>query len=120
MRRKSFFLTLKIGLVALPVAGIRKALPFFRDELPVVTIGAQSQFQHTERIGVSHLAVWVRSSKRAVVLAAGADDKFADAALGVGSAIGSLKCETLVIAVLAPQHDLLIVSLEPLPKGLPC
>src|SRR5260221_9808971 len=120
MRRKSFFLTLKIGLVALPVAGIRKALPFFRDELPVVTIGAQSQFQHTERIGVSHLAVWVRSSKRAVVLSAGADDKFADAALGVGSAIGSLRCETLVIVVVAAQDDVGIGFIERLPKGLHC
>jgi hypothetical protein len=40
-----------------------------------------------------------------MVLAASANDKFANAALGVGDAIGSLRCEALVIVVVAVEDD---------------
>src|SRR4029077_7442902 len=99
-------------------AGIGEALPCFRDELPVVGAGLKSKFQDAEGGGIAHFAVGLWFAEGTMVFAAGADDEFADAAWRIGNAIGSLRCEALVIMVMAADDYVGIGFIESLPESL--
>ena len=50
-------LQIAVRSVAFAATGIRECLPFFGDELPVVVLGVQSEFQHAKCVGLMRFAV---------------------------------------------------------------
>src|SRR5262249_1183595 len=69
-------------------------------------------------ICVANFAVWAGRAKWAVILAAGSSNKLTYAALGVGSGIGRLRSEALVIVVVAADYNIGVGIVERLPEWL--
>src|SRR5215471_7993406 len=101
-----------------PAAGVGKGLPFLRNELPVVAVGLQGEFENSEGRSVANLAVWFWFLEGAVIFSASADDEFANAALGVWSSIGRLGSEPFVVVIVAVDDNVGIGVVERLPQGL--
>ena len=112
------FVTLENGLVAVSAAGIHKALPFFGNELPVVGVGLEREFENAERGSITQFTVGLGFAEGAMILAAGANNKFADATLGVSRAIRSLRSEALVVVIVAAENYVGVGFIEGLPEGL--
>src|SRR5258708_15044277 len=70
--------------VAGAAAGIGEALPLFGNKLPVVGTRLEGELQYAKGRGIAQFAVGLRRAERAGSLAAGANDEFANAALGIG------------------------------------
>src|SRR5229473_2434009 len=105
-------------LVAFAAAGIGEGLPCFRNELPVVAAGLEGELQDSEGSGITQFAVGLWFDEGAVILAAGANDEFANAARGIGGAIGRLRGEALVIVVVAGDHNIGVGFVERLEERL--
>ena len=90
--------------VARTAAGIGEALPCFGNELPVEGVGPQGELQDAKGCRIAQLAVGLRKAERAVILATGANDEFANAALGVCGAVWSLRSEALIIMIVAADN----------------
>src|ERR1700737_145852 len=86
--------------VARAAARIGKALPCFGNELPVISVGLERELQDAEGSRIAQFAVGLWRAERAVILAAGADNEFANATRGIGRAIRSLRGEALVIVIM--------------------
>src|SRR5260370_971714 len=104
--------------VARAAAGIGEALPCFGNELPVISVGLERELQDAEGGGIAQFAIGLWRGERAVILAAGAHDEFADAARGIGRAIGRLRGEALVIVIMAGDHDIGVGFVERLEERL--
>src|SRR5260370_33503943 len=104
--------------VARADAGIGEALPCFGNELPVISVGLERELQDAEGGGIAQFAVGLWRAERTVILAAGANDEFADAARGIGRAIGRLRGKTLVIVIVAGDHDIRVGFVERLEERL--
>lgn len=87
--------------MACAAARIGEALPCLGYELPVVAVELESELENAEGGGVAQLAVGLRGEERAMILATRADDKFANAARRIGSAVRCLRAETFVVVVVA-------------------
>src|SRR5258708_40061541 len=101
---------------AAPVIG--EAVPGFGNELPVVGVGLERELQDAEGSRIAQFAVGLWRAERTVILAAGANDEFADAARGIGRAIGRLRGKTLVIVIVAGDHDIRVGFVERLEERL--
>src|SRR6267378_1804283 len=106
------------ALVAFAAAGIGETLPGFGNELPVISVGLERELQDAEGSRIAQFAVGLWRAERAVILAAGANDEFANAAHGIGSATRRLRGEALVIVVVAADNHVGVGFIECLPKGL--
>src|SRR6266851_5507312 len=106
------------ALVAFAATGIGEALPGFGNELPVVGVGLERELQDAEGSRIARFAIRFWRAEGAVILAAGANDEFADAARGVGRAVGFLRGKTLVIVVVAGDHDIRVGFVERLEERL--
>src|SRR5260370_13893145 len=104
--------------VARAAAGMGEALPCFGNELPVISVGLERELQDAEGGGIAQFAIGLWRAERAVILAAGAHDEFADAARGIGRAIGRLRGEALVIVIMAGDHDIGVGFVESLEERL--
>src|SRR5712692_3091470 len=87
--------------VTIAAAGIGKALPRLRDELPLITVGLERKLQNAKSCRVAQFAIGFRLAEGTKILAAGAGDEFANAALGIGIAFRVLGSETLIVMVVA-------------------
>lgn len=58
----------ELSLLSVACSGseVREGLACFRHELPIVACGMQSQFENSERIGLSHFTVGLRSCETSV------------------------------------------------------
>src|SRR5216683_1985953 len=106
------------ALVAFAATGIGEALPGFGNELPVISVGLERELQDAEGRGIAQFAVGLWRAERTVILAAGANDEFADAARGIGRAIGRLRGKTLVFVIVAGDHDIRVGFVERLEERL--
>src|SRR5258708_9475921 len=104
--------------VARAAAGIGETLPCFGNELPVISVGLERELQDAEGSRIAQFAVGLWRAERAVILAAGANDKFADAARRIGRAIGRLRGEAFVIVIMAGDHDIGVGFVESLEERL--
>src|SRR5258708_8479437 len=104
--------------VARAAAGIGETLPCFGNELPVISIGLERELQDAEGSRIAQFAIGLWRAERAVILAACANNEFADAARGVGRAIGRLRGKTLVIVIVAGDHDIGVGLIERLEERL--
>src|SRR6266851_6378998 len=104
--------------VAGAAAGIGEALPLFGNKLPVVGTRLEGELQYAKGRRIAQFAVGLWRAERAVILAAGANDEFANAAHGIGSATRRLRGEALVIVVVAADNHVGVGFIECLPKGL--
>ena len=104
--------------VARAAAGIGEALPCFGNELPVISVGLERELQDAEGRGIAQFAIGLWRAEGAVILAAGANDEFADAARGIGRAIGRLRGKTLVIVIMAGDYDIGVGFVERLEERL--
>ena len=77
-----------LNLVTGATAGIREAFPRFGNELPVVGAGLERELQDAKGCRIAQFADGLRGAERAVILATGADDEFANAARGIGEPSG--------------------------------
>ena len=89
--------------------GIGEGFAGFGNELPIVAIRPQGQFEDTESVGVAQFAVRDDCSEGPLVLAASANDKFPNTARGIGNAVRALRSEALVVVIM-PVHDEISVS----------
>src|SRR2546427_11646441 len=105
--------------VARAGARIGEALPRFGNELPVIDFGLEGELQDTEGCRIAQFAVGLRGAERAVILAARANDEFANATLGVGGAARSLRSEALVIMIVATYTHARVGFVESRPTALP-
>src|SRR5260370_3330453 len=106
------------ALVAFAATGIGEALPGFGNELPVVGVGLERELQDAKSCRIAQFAVGLWRAERTVILAAGANDKFANAARGICRAIGRLRGKTLVIVIMAGDHDIGVGFVERLEERL--
>src|SRR6266851_10317071 len=106
------------ALVAFAATGIGEALPGFGNELPVVGVGFERELQDAKSCRIAQFAVGLWRAEGAVILAAGAHNEFADAARGIGRAIGRLRGEALVIVIVAGDHDIGVGFVECLEERL--
>lgn len=90
-------------------AGVGEGFAGFGNELPIVTVGTQGQFEDTESVGVAQFAGCDDCSKGPLVLAAGANDKFPNTAWGIANTFGVLWSEAFVV-VIVPVHNDIRVS----------
>ncbi len=97
-------------------ARIGEGLPCFGNELPIVPVGLQRKFEDAKRGKVANFAVGFRRAERTVALSAGANDKFTDAAFGIGSTVRRLRSEALVVVIVAVDDDVGIRSVEGIPE----
>ena len=104
--------------MAVACAGIRKALPCFRNEFPIVRHGLECELEDAESAGVANFTVWFWRGEVAMILASSADDKFADSMGGIRGAIGILWPKALVIVVVTVHDDIGIRFVERLPERL--
>src|SRR5260370_6609645 len=104
--------------VARADAGVGEDLPCFGNELPVISVGLERELQDAEGGGIAQFAIGLWRAERAVILAAGTHDEFADAARGIGRAIGRLRGEALVIVIMAGAHDIRVGFVERLEERL--
>lgn len=94
-------------------------MPFLpRDEFPTVVAWPQSKLQNAEGSCVAQFAVRMSRAEGAMIFAAGADDKFANATGEVGFAIRSLRGEALVIMIVAVNDDIGVCVVKGLPERL--
>src|SRR5579864_1042237 len=108
-----------IALVTGAAAGVGKGLPFLGNELPVVALGLQREFENSEGRGVANFTVGFRRlGKWPVIFSAGADDEFANAALRVRGGIGCLRREALVVVIVAANDHVGIGIVKRLPQRL--
>src|SRR5258708_32409430 len=98
-------------------AGIGEALPLFGNKLPVVGTRLEGELQYAKGRGIAQFAVGLRRAERAVILAAGANDEFANAALGIGGAIRRLRGEAVGIMVVGPHPGSVAGFLRSVGKG---
>src|SRR5438132_2217884 len=101
--------------VAHAAAGIGESLPCFGNELPVVRAGFESELEDAESSGVAYFAIGFHVAEGAMILAIGADDEFANAASGVGSAVGRLRGEALVVVGMTVDNHVGVGAIEGLP-----
>ena len=102
--------------MASSLTGITEGVSGDGEELPAVFAGRESQLQHTVGFVIADLTVGLRVAERSVAAAAGADDDFANAVLGVGIAFGILRGEAFV-GMLVPGEDQVSVGfVEILPE----
>src|SRR5712664_2208671 len=104
--------------VARAAAGIDETLPCFGNELPVISVGLERELQDAEGGGIAQFAIGLWRAERAVILAAGAHNEFADAARGIGRAIGRLRGKTFVIVIMAGDYDIGVGFVKSLEEGL--
>src|SRR5260370_12806232 len=104
--------------VARAAAGLGEALPCFGNELPVISVGLERELQDAEGGGIAQFAIGLWRAERAVILAAGTHDEFADAARGIGRAVWCLWREALVIVIVAGDHDISVGFVESLEERL--
>ena len=97
---------------------IGKGFARLGNKLPVVTLGAKHELQNSEGFRVADFAVWFCGTERTMVLASGADDKFADAVESIGLCIGILRREAFVIVIVAIQHHGGVRTVEIFQNGL--
>src|ERR1700752_2081987 len=93
-------------LGAVAAAGIGEGLACFGNELPFVGAGLERELQNAKGGGIAHFAVGLGLAEGTMVLAARANDKFADAAFRVGNAIRSLRSKALVIVVVTADNHI--------------
>ena len=106
-------------------AGILERFACLRDEFPLIASGRKRYLQHAERIQIAHFAIGTNHSKRTKILAAGAHHEFADAAAGIGDAVGILWRESFVIVVMAVDDHVRVgcvkgVHRDFMTRSLPC
>src|SRR5260370_10422156 len=89
-----------------------EALPGLGNEWQVVTAGFECELEDAESVSVAQFTVWLDLTERAMIFSACANDKFADSALCIGEAIGSLRGEPLVVMVVAVDDDVSIGLIE--------
>src|SRR5712664_524015 len=106
------------GLVAFAATGIGETLPCFGNELPVISVWLERELQDAEGSRIAQFAIGLWRAERAVILAAGANDEFADAARGIGRTIGRLRGKTLVIVVVAGDYGFGVGFVERLEERL--
>src|SRR5579859_4330543 len=102
--------------VAGAAAGIFEGLPFLGNELPVVAGSPESELEHAECGGVADFAVGFHWAKRAMVLAASANDELADAADGISNAIRRLRRKSFVVMVVAADNHIGVGIVERVPQ----
>jgi hypothetical protein len=76
-----------LSLVTGTAAGIGEAFACFGSELPIVGVGLARELQDAEGCRVAQFAVGLWRAERAVILAAGASNEFANAARGSRASI---------------------------------
>ena len=77
----------------------------FGDEFPVVALCVKSELEDAVRRPVADLTREQRLAERAVTLATGAYDEFANAVREVGLAVGILRREALVVVIVTVDYD---------------
>src|SRR5580658_1360776 len=98
-------------------ARIDKALPGYRNKLPVIRIWLEHQLEDPEGGRIAQFAVGLGRAEGPVILAAGAHDEFANATRRIGSAVRSLWREALVVMVVAVYDDIHVRFIQGLPNG---
>jgi len=106
------------GSVAGGGAGVGEGFAGFGEELPVVGVRMESEFEDAEGGGVADLGVGLGGAEGTMVFAAGADDEFADAAGGVGEALGILRSKALVVVIVTVENDVGMGRVETIPERL--
>src|ERR1700693_3150711 len=104
--------------VAIGAAGIGEALPCLRDELPIVALGFESQFQNAEGCRIARFAVGLRGPEGPNVLATRAGNEFANAALGIRGAFRILRGESFIVMVVTADDDLRAAFIKRLKERL--
>jgi hypothetical protein len=94
---------------------IGEALSCYRNELPIVGLGPQREFQNTKGGHIAYFAIGLRRAKGAEILAASASYEFPDAAPVVGFAIGVLGSESFVVVIVTVDNDVGIAVIKSLP-----
>src|SRR5258708_12011923 len=87
--------------VARAATGIGEALPGFGNELPVISIGLERELQDAEGSRIAQFAIGLWRAERAVILAACANNEFADPPRGLSHTIPRLLAKPLLILVVA-------------------
>src|SRR3954452_16840821 len=106
-------------LVTAGRAGIRERAAGDGDELPGIARRVQRHLQNSPGAVVADLAVRDRWSERAAVAgAAGAGDDLADT-VRVGDTARALRCEALVVVLVAVEHDVCVSGVEVVPDRAP-
>lgn len=103
--------------MAFTLSGITEGFSGYREELPAVFAGGESELQHAVGFVVADFAVGLGVAERGVATAARADDKLADAVVGVGIAFRILRGEAFVGMFVAGEDDVCVGVVEILPEG---
>ena len=96
--------------------GIGERSALLGDEEPFIRIGKKRKLENPERFVVAHLAVVLRRTERAQILATGADHKFTHAAWDIGLTLRILRREAFVVVVVAVNHHVGSGIVKGLPK----
>jgi hypothetical protein len=99
-------------------AGVAKDLAFHGDELPLVSLRAQGEFEHAVGVVVVDLRVGDRVRDLIVAPAPCAHHELPDAILGIRPPLGVLRGKTLVVVVVSVEHHVDASGVEDLPKTL--
>src|SRR5687768_5475452 len=85
---------------------IGKVMAGLRDEFPIIAIGIERQLEHAEGHVLANFAIRNRGPDPVIVLAAGPDNEFTDAACPVERTIRVLRREPLVIVIVTGNDHL--------------
>lgn len=88
-----------------------------RLEFPVITIRMQSQFQHSECVGITDLAIRCNNCQRCVVCAARSHYELADTIHCISLPGRVLRSETLINMVVTVQDHIGMAGVQELPEG---
>src|SRR5215208_5941652 len=86
-----------------------------RDESPLVAVRMECELQDAVGVVVVDLAVGDGLQDRVVALASGANHKLPDPTLGVGFPVRVLRCEALVVVLVAREHYVYARCVENVP-----
>src|SRR5580765_1748365 len=115
MRVRSF-LKLSARSVASALPGIGEGFSRFRDKLPGIASRKQGQLQNAKSFGIADFTVGILSSKRPMILSAGASNKFANTARRIRLSVGSLRSEALVVVIVTADDDIGVGGVERIPE----
>jgi hypothetical protein len=95
---------------------ITETLPRDWNEPPLVACRKESELQDSEGAGVPHLTIGYRIAEGSGVSTASAGDELANSTLRIRAAVGILRCEPLIIMIVAVDHHVGIGPIQGLPE----
>src|SRR5712692_7757973 len=93
-------------------ARIPECLPCYRNKLPVVAVGMQSQFQNSVGIGVAHTVSDRLAENPMAILSARAHDEFANAVRAIEMSVSVLGRKPFVIVIMSVDHNVRACRVE--------